>query len=461
METQSFDHDVPRSRAFRRLLRAMPKMAPAALVGAITVLTVATPAYAAAHPASNVFSRQSISFTSTPPSPAQAGGSYTVSAVGGLSGRPVTFSIDPGSTAGACSVSGSVVTFAGTGDCVIDANQAGSDAFYPAPQAQQTVLVVTAATIGAATAANASASVGFSTAVSSAGDPITAYTVTATDHTTAAHGGQTATGTASPVTVAGLTNGDSYTFTVTASYADGTGPTLGPSNTVIPDATVSFAAVPGSATDIAMGADGSAWTIGTNPMADGYGIYQWSGTTGWVEVPGAAVSIAVGPDGSPWVVNAAHQIFHLTGTTWTQYPGAATDIAVGANGSVWITGTDQLAEGYGIFEWSGTAWAQVSGAAVSIAVGPDGSPWVVNAAGQIYHLTGTTWTQYPGAATDIAVGANGSVWITGTDQLADGYGIFEWSGTAWDQVPGSAVSIAVAANGYPWVVNSANAIYAG
>ena len=45
---------------------------------------------------------------------------------------------------------------------------------------------------------------------------ITGYTVTATDSTTPANGGQTGTGTGSPISVTGLTNGDSYTFTVTA-----------------------------------------------------------------------------------------------------------------------------------------------------------------------------------------------------------------------------------------------------
>jgi hypothetical protein len=48
--------------------------------------------------------------------------------------------------------------------------------------------------------------------------------VTATDHTDAGRGGQVAIGAASPVVVPGLTNGDTYTFTVTATNAIGTGP---------------------------------------------------------------------------------------------------------------------------------------------------------------------------------------------------------------------------------------------
>ena len=72
--------------------------------------------------------------------------------------------------------------------------------------------------IGAATAGNAQATVSFTPPASDGGAAITKYTVTATDHTNAANGGQTATGTGSPVT--GLTNGDSYTFTETVTVTN-------------------------------------------------------------------------------------------------------------------------------------------------------------------------------------------------------------------------------------------------
>ena len=92
-----------------------------------------------------------------------------------------------------------------------------------------------APTGGTATAGNAEASVAFTAPASDGGSAITSYTVTATDTTTPANGGQTATGAASPLVVTGLTNGDSYTFTVTATNGAGTGLASSPSNAVVPD----------------------------------------------------------------------------------------------------------------------------------------------------------------------------------------------------------------------------------
>jgi beta-glucosidase-like glycosyl hydrolase len=216
---------------------------------------------------------------------------------------------------------------------------------------------------------------------------------------------------------------------------------------------------PGLATNIATGADGSVWVIGTNPVSGGYGIYRWT-VTGWAAVPGGAVRIAVGPDGSPWVVNSAQRIYRRVGSSWVLYPGAAVDIAAGANGAVWVVGINPVPGGYGIYYWTGTGWAGVSGGAVAIAVGPDGSPWVVNSAQRIYRRVGSSWVLYPGAAVDIAAGANGAVWVVGINPVPGGYGIYRWTGTGWAGVSGGAVAIAVGASGRPWVVNSARHIYA-
>ncbi len=57
-------------------------------------------------------------------------------------------------------------------------------------------------------------------------------------------GGQTTTGTSSPIEVGGLTNGDSYTFTVSATNGNGAGPPSPAFGPVLPPAGPPFA--PGS-----------------------------------------------------------------------------------------------------------------------------------------------------------------------------------------------------------------------
>jgi hypothetical protein len=85
-----------------------------------------------------------------------------------------------------------------------------------------------APTIGTATAGNAQATVAFTPPASDGGSPITLYTATSSP------GGFTGTGTASPITVTGLTNGTPYTFTVTATNSVGTGDPSSASNSVTP-----------------------------------------------------------------------------------------------------------------------------------------------------------------------------------------------------------------------------------
>ncbi len=173
-------------------------------------------------------------------------------------------------------------------------------------------------------------------------------------------------------------------------YATGTGDITSPNDSTLvagciqrPTFPPHFSQLPGLATDVSVGADGTAWVVGTSPVGGGFKLYRWSGS-GWTPAPGAGVTIAVGPDGNPWVVNSVHQIYHWTGSSWTHEPGAANDVAVGANGMTWVVGTNPVGGGFGLYQWSGSGWVRGPGGAVTIANAPYNRPWVVNSAHRIF-----------------------------------------------------------------------------
>lgn len=85
-----------------------------------------------------------------------------------------------------------------------------------------------APTIGTATSGNQQATVTFTPPSDNGGDPITGYTVTSSP------GGVTASGSSSPIIVTGLTNGTSYTFSVTATNGVGTSIASAASNSITP-----------------------------------------------------------------------------------------------------------------------------------------------------------------------------------------------------------------------------------
>lgn len=88
---------------------------------------------------------QTIAFTSSAPSAAQSGDTYTPAATA-TSGLPVSFKIDEASSS-VCSLSGGVVTANGAGSCKVDANQSGSANYAAAPQVQQSFTVTAPPTL--------------------------------------------------------------------------------------------------------------------------------------------------------------------------------------------------------------------------------------------------------------------------------------------------------------------------
>ncbi len=172
-----------------------------------------------------------------------------------------------------------------------------------------------------ASGGNGSATLSFTAPTNTGGSAITGYTVTALP------GGITATGTSSPITVTGLTNGVAYTYTVTATNAVGAGTSSGASSAVTSPITA-----PGTPTTIsASGGNGSATLSFTAPTNTG-----GSAITGYIVTASPGGITATGTS-SPITVTG------LTNGVAYTYTVTATN-AVGAGTSSTATVTVNLAE---------------------------------------------------------------------------------------------------------------------
>jgi hypothetical protein len=165
--------------------------------------------------------------------------------------------------------------------CTVTAtNSAGSANATSAATATIAAGVPGAPTSVTAVGGNTQATISFTAPAITGGVAITSYTATSSPE------GFTASGSASPLTVTGLTNGTSYTFTVTATNAIGTGPAGGPSSPVIPVATfpVEYLVVAGGGATAPQGGGGGAGGLLTN--------------TGFVVTPGTNYTTTVGAGGT-------------------------------------------------------------------------------------------------------------------------------------------------------------------
>ena len=157
-----------------------------------------------------------------------------------------------------------------------------------------------------ASAGNGQARVTFTAPASNGGASITGYTVTATPV-----GGGTAvtgSGASSPITVTGLTNGVSYTFTVSATNDVGTGAASSATSAVTP------ATVPGAPTGVTVtGGNGQA-SVGFTPPADtgGAAILGSNGYTVTATPVGGGTPITASGNASPIAVTGL-----LDGTVYT------------------------------------------------------------------------------------------------------------------------------------------------
>jgi RHS repeat-associated protein len=282
--------------------------------------------------------------------PASNGGSaitgYTVTSA------PGGFTAGAGGSATTATVTGltngTAYTFTVTATNAIGIGPASS------PSSAVTPATVPGAPTGvSATAGNAQATVSWTAPAANGGSAITGYTVTSSP------GGVlgTAGGSATSATVSPLTNGTSYTFTVTATNSVGTGPASSPpSNAVTPST------VPGAPTNVTATAGNAQASVSWTPPASNGGS-------------------------------------SITGYTVTSSPGGFTANAGGSATTATVTGLT-----------NGTAYTFTVTATTAIGTGPASSP-----------SPAVTPATVPGAPTGVtATGGNAQATVTWTAPASNG-----------------------------------------
>jgi hypothetical protein len=162
-----------------------------------------------------------------------------------------------------------------------------------------TVFAPGAPTITSVTRANGQATIAFNPPANNGGATITSYRVTSS-------GGQTQTGSSSPITVTGLTNGASYTFTVTATNVGGTSSASATSSAVIP------ATTPGAPTITSVTRGNQQVTVAFNAPASNGGepitVYTVTSSGGQVQTGSASPITVTG------LTNGTSYTFTVTAT---------------------------------------------------------------------------------------------------------------------------------------------------
>lgn len=211
--------------------------------------------------------------------------------------------------------------------------------------------------------------------------------------------------------------------------------------------------VDGSATDIAVGSDGTTYAIGVTKSAGGYQIFKRAkADSKWTRISGGATRVAV-MGTEAWIINSSGNIYVQSGSKWRQVPGPAAQDIGASTKSVWIIGVDGQ-----IHQREGNGWKTISGTAQRIDIDQDGRPWVVNKQGNIYvHDNTMKWVKLPGAAVDVAVDVPGEARVVGTDGKIYAYNLTRKN---WDPVSDDKDTQGIGAGGgLVWRLTNKNDMY--
>lgn len=184
------------------------------------------------------------------------------------------------------------------------------------------------------------------------------------------------------------------------------------------------------ARQVAVGGEGRVWMIGTEVMAGGYRICEY--TDGKLVPTGdtaSAVQIAAAPDGSLWAVATDGTIWRLADGDWAKVPGTARQVSVGPQGLVYAVGVDWQGDGYGLWKRVGDTWEgfgpPLATHKVVVAAGTD--LWLLDDRGNARWRQPNALLTVAGNVASMAVGADGVMWAILRE--ADGsHAIAKWQG---------------------------------
>ena len=187
--------------------------------------------------------------------------------------------------------------------------------------------------------------------------------------------------------------------------------------------------IPGFATDIGAGADGSVFIIG-NTLCDTNGCApeRFNGN-GFTPFAGRGVRISAGPNGLPTLVNKNMGIYRYDNQqSSTQLPGAASEVSVAPDGTIYVVGTTGCgANGCDLYKYNGSGFDFVPGIqGESISVGRNGEIWTVGTTGNIFRgAAPAPFTLTSATTTSPAVGGQEfEITVTGTGFNPDTARIF-------------------------------------
>jgi len=367
--------------------------------------------------------------------PANNGGAAVVSYTIAFSGTGAPAPVVTGTSATSRVVTGLVngvaysVTVAGT-------NAAGTGAVSAA--ANVTPRTVPGAPTGVVSApANASAVVSWRAPADNGGAAINSYIVT-THGPAPLPGPQTVLAQATTASVGGLVNGNSYTFTVSATNVAGTGADSAPSNAVVP------LTVPGQPTGVSAQAGDTTVTVSWSPPADpgGSAISSYTVT---VRTAGTLVTrVVLGPGTTSTTITAL-----TNGTAYTVTVTAANDsgngppsspvqvvpeapvpiIRAGTSAGYWMLESDGTVFPFGAAGFLGDVRGQLGAAsAVDLEATPSGDGyWILDDIGRIFPFGDATSIDFGDVNPAILVAGERAASLSATPS-GGGYWVFTTRG---------------------------------